>query len=80
MSKPPPELVTMDVAPQSVPTIARRILADATRTKGFWIGLGLITALLLLSLLYPEFSNINPMKMSVKEKFQPPMFMGEGWT
>ena len=80
MSKPPPELVTMDAAPQSVPTIARRILADAARTKGFWIGLGLITALLLLSLLYPEFSNINPMKMSVKEKFQPPMFMGEGWT
>jgi peptide/nickel transport system permease protein len=70
----------MDAAPQSVPTIARRILADAARTKGFWIGLGLITALLLLSLLYPEFSNINPMKMSVKEKFQPPMFMGEGWT
>ena len=70
----------MDAAPQSVPTIARRILADAARTKGFWIGLGLITALLLLSLLYPEFSNINPMKMSVKEKFQPPMFLGEGWT
>ena len=80
MSKNPPELVTMDAAPQSVPTIARRILADAARTKGFWIGLGLITALLLLSLLYPEFSNINPMKMSVKEKFQPPMFLGEGWT
>jgi peptide/nickel transport system permease protein len=80
MSKNPPELVTIDAAPQSVPTIARRILADAARTKGFWIGLGLITALLLLSLLYPEFSNINPMKMSVKEKFQPPMFMGEGWT
>ena len=70
----------MDAAPQSVPTIARRILADAARTRGFWIGLGLITALLLLSLLYPEFSNINPMKMSVKEKFQPPMFLGEGWT
>jgi len=80
MSKNPPKLVTMDAAPQSVPTIARRILADAARTKGFWIGLGLITALLLLSLLYPEFSNINPMKMSVKEKFQPPMFLGEGWT
>ena len=80
MSKNPPELVTIDAAPQSVPTIARRILADAARTKGFWIGLGLITALLLLSLLYPEFSNINPMKMSVKEKFQPPMFLGEGWT
>ena len=44
MSKPPPELVTMVAAPQSVPTIARRILADAARTKGFWIGLGLITA------------------------------------
>ena len=80
MSKNPPELVTIDAAPQSVPTIARRILADAARTKGFWIGLGLITALLLLSMLYPEFSNINPMKMSVKEKFQPPMFLGEGWT
>jgi peptide/nickel transport system permease protein len=80
MSKQPTELAMLDATPKSVPTIARRILADAARNKGFWIGLGLITTLLLLSLFYPEFSSLNPMKMSVKEKFQPPIFMGDGWT
>lgn len=67
-------------SPKAAPSIARRILNDAARTKGFWIGLGLITALLLLSIIYPEVSSLNPMKMSVKEKFLPPAFMGEGWT
>lgn len=80
MSNQPAKMVLMDAAPKSAPTIARRILADAARTKGFWIGLCLITGLLLLSLIYPEVSSLNPMKMSVKEKFLPPIYMGDGWT
>ena len=80
MSSQPAKMVLMDAAPKSAPTIARRILADAARTKGFWIGLCLITGLLLLSLIYPEVSSLNPMKMSVKEKFLPPIYMGDGWT
>ena len=65
---------------KAAPSIARRILADAARTRGFWIGLIVILSLLLLSLIYPEVSSLNPMKMNVKEKFLPPLFMGEGWT
>jgi peptide/nickel transport system permease protein len=80
MSRQSTEMAIMGAAPKSSPTIARRILADAARTRGFWIGLCLITGLLLLSLIYPEVSSLNPMKMSVKEKFLPPIYMGEGWT
>jgi peptide/nickel transport system permease protein len=74
------DTVILGTTPKTAPTIARRIIIDATRTKGFWIGLSLITALLLLSVIYPEVSSLNPMKMSVKEKFLPPLFMGAGWT
>lgn len=68
------------VATKSSPTITRRILADAAKTRGFWIGFVLIGSLLLLSIIYPEVSSLNPMKMNVKEKFLPPVLMGEGWT
>jgi len=78
-----PKSVEMDaiaVTPVAAPSIARRILADAAKTKGFWIGFGMLSALLLLSIIYPEVSSLNPMKMNVKEKFLPPILMGEGWT
>lgn len=78
-----PKSVEMDaiaVTPVAAPSIARRILADAAKTKGFWIGFGILSALLLLSIIYPEVSSLNPMKMNVKEKFLPPILMGEGWT
>ena len=80
MSPKTAEIAVIDMKPVAVPTIARRILSDAARTKGFWIGFGLLSALLLLSLIYPEISSLNPMKMSVKEKFLPPVLMGPGWT
>jgi peptide/nickel transport system permease protein len=78
-----PKSVEMDaiaVTPVAAPSIARRILADAAKTKGFWIGFGTLSALLLLSIIYPEVSSLNPIKMNVKEKFLPPILMGEGWT
>jgi peptide/nickel transport system permease protein len=78
-----PKSIQMDaIATKSAaaPSIARRILADAAKTKGFWIGFGMLLVLLLLSIVYPEVSSLNPMKMSVKEKFLPPILMGEGWT
>lgn len=78
-----PKSVEMDaiaVTPVAAPSIARRILADAAKTKGFWIGFGMLSALLLLSIIYPEVSSLNPMKMNVKGKFLPPILMGEGWT
>jgi peptide/nickel transport system permease protein len=74
------EMDAIVVRPAVAPSIARRILADAAKTKGFWIGFGMLSALLLLSIIYPEVSSLNPMKMSVKEKFLPPILMGEGWT
>ena len=80
MSPKTAEIPVIDMKPVAVPTIGRRILSDAARTKGFWIGFGLLSALILLSLIYPEISSLNPMKMSVKEKFLPPVLMGPAWT
>lgn len=74
------EHLIIEIAPKEAPTIARRILTDAAKTKGFWIGVGMLFGLVLLSSIYPEISSLNPMKMSIKEKFMPPIFMGEEWT
>lgn len=79
MSPKSSQMDAIALKPAAAPSIARRILADAAKTKGFWIGFGMLLVLLLLSIIYPEVSSLNPMKMSVKEKFLPPILMGEGW-
>ena len=79
-SKLPNSSLAIYASPKSLPSIAKRIFLDAAKTKSFWIGIVLISGLLLLSLIYPEVSSLNPMKMSVKEKFLPPLFIGDGWT
>ncbi|WP_448955202.1 ABC transporter permease [Labrys neptuniae] len=74
--------VTSDTAPalERAQSISRRILARAWSMPSFRIGLFVFLALLLASAIYPELSSISATKMIVKDKFIPPLFLGEKWT
>ena len=75
-------IVTSDAAPthERAQSISRRILASAWAMPSFRVGLFVFLALLLFSAIYPELSSISATKMVVKDKFIPPLFLGEKWT
>ena len=62
-----------------VRSINRRILGAAWSMASFKTGLGIFVALLLASLIVPLLSSISATKMIVKDKFIPPLFIGEKW-
>ncbi|WP_187829495.1 ABC transporter permease [Labrys sp. KNU-23] len=74
--------VTSDAVPthERAQSISRRILASAWAMPSFRVGLFVFLALLLFSAIYPELSSISATKMVVKDKFIPPLFLGEKWT
>ncbi|MDZ5453320.1 ABC transporter permease [Labrys sp. ZIDIC5] len=74
--------VTSDAAPslERAQSISRRILASAWAMPSFRVGLFVFLALLLTSAIYPELSSISATKMVVKDKFIPPLFLGDKWT
>jgi peptide/nickel transport system permease protein len=68
------------VAEPRTASVNRRILAAAWSMTSFRIGLFVFVALLLVSAIYPELSSISATKMVVKDKFLPPLFLGDKWT
>lgn len=70
----------MPQPPAKVPSVNRRILAAAWAMRSFRIGCFVFVALLLLSAIYPELSTVSATKMVVKDKFIPPLFLGDKWT
>ena len=78
-------MTTMIVA-ESAPNLAkvrlvnRRILVSAWRTLSFRIGFFVFLLLVLGSLIYPLISPISATKMNVREKFLPPLLLGDRWT
>src|SRR6202050_1473652 len=63
-----------------IQSVNRRILLGAWRMSSFRIGFFIFVALLLVSAIYPEASSISATKMIVKDKFLPPLFLGDKWT
>jgi peptide/nickel transport system permease protein len=63
-----------------IQSVNRRILLGAWRMPSFRIGFFIFVTLLLVSAIYPEVSSISATKMVVKDKFLPPLFLGEKWT
>jgi peptide/nickel transport system permease protein len=79
--------VTMTIAAETTsvkaPTprsINRRILTAAWSMPSFKAGLVIFLTLLILSLVYPEISSISAIKITIKDRFIPPLFFGENWT
>jgi len=74
--------VAAETSSKKTPTrsINRRILAAAWSTTSFKIGFFIFLVLLLFSLIYPEVSSISAVKMTVRDKFLPPLFLGDHWT
>ena len=71
-------------APAAVQTQGRsvtgRILADAMRSTGFRVGLVILIIILAASAILPEVTSLSATKISVKEKFLPPLFFGDNWS
>lgn len=71
-------------APAAVQTQGRsvtgRILADAMRSTGFRVGLIILIIILAASAILPEVTSLSATKISVKEKFLPPLFFGDNWS
>ncbi|MDQ0467695.1 ABC transporter permease [Labrys wisconsinensis] len=68
------------IAEPRTASVSRRILAAAWRMTSFRIGFFVFVALLLVSAIYPELSSISATKMVVRDKFLPPLFLGDKWT
>ncbi|SFF06317.1 peptide/nickel transport system permease protein [Sulfitobacter brevis] len=72
---------TLDVsAPKRERKIAARIWSQAFASIEFKIGMVVFIILLLLAIFYPWLSGIDPLKMDIRGKLAPPLFIGEGWT
>jgi peptide/nickel transport system permease protein len=61
-------------------SIGRRIAAGAWASPEFKIGAFVFLSILLLALIWPEVSGIDPTKLNVRARQLPPVFLGEGWT
>ncbi|MCT8974290.1 ABC transporter permease [Microbaculum marinisediminis] len=61
-------------------TIAQRIALGAWRSTEFKIGLLVLTTMVLLAVFWPMISDIDPLKMNIRSKMLPPLFMGENWS
>lgn len=62
-------------------SVPRRILARAAATWEFRIGLAVFAAVLMLTVLYPWLSGIDPAKAAVAMRFRPPMpAEGASWA
>jgi peptide/nickel transport system permease protein len=66
--------------PVRIQSVNRRILLAAWRMPSFRIGFFIFVALLLVSVVYPEISSVSATKMVVKDKFLPPVLLGEKWV
>lgn len=53
-------------------SLALRMLRRASASPEFWIGLGVLSFIILLSLLGPLLLGLDPLKMNVKDRFMPP--------
>ncbi len=78
MSAVSPDLVVVEG--RAVRSVNRRIFAAAWSMTSFRIGFFVFLLLLLASAIYPEISSVSATKMVVKDKFIPPLFLGEKWT
>lgn len=56
----------------------RRFWAGAWAQPAFKVGLALFIVLVGMAILYPLLSDVDPTKLSVRERFLPPVFLPEG--
>jgi peptide/nickel transport system permease protein len=73
-------IATPDAAERQGRSVSGRILADAMRSTGFRVGLAILVIILAASVIVPEVTSLSATKISVKEKFLPPMFFGDNWS
>lgn len=65
---------------QAQASVSKRILALAWRSKAFQIGFWIFALLVISSIVLPEISPVSATKMAIREKFLPPLFIGDNWS
>ena len=60
-------------------SITRRIAAGAWASVEFKIGAFGFLGIVLLALIWPEVSGLDPTELNVRARQLPPLFLGEGW-
>lgn len=61
-------------------TIAQRVALGAWRSVEFRIGFFVFTTMVLLAIFWPMISSIDPLKINIRAKLTPPVFVGEDWS
>jgi peptide/nickel transport system permease protein len=61
-------------------TISQRVALGAWRSFEFRVGFFVFTAMVLLAIFWPMISNIDPLKINIRAKLMPPVFVGDGWS
>ncbi|CAN5156411.1 ABC transporter permease [soil metagenome] len=72
--------VGLDATPLRERSVGYRIIADAMKGKGFRIGFAILLIIVLASAIYPEVTHLSATKISVRDKFLPPILFGEKWS
>ena len=72
--------INIEAPPLRERSVGYRILADAMKGTGFRIGFVIILIIVLASAIYPEVSHLSATKISVRDKFLPPILFGEKWS
>lgn len=63
----------------STMTPTQRMLREAWSSTAFKVGFFTFALLLFGALIYPEFSSVDPTKMNIRARLQPPLFLGD-WS
>lgn len=61
-------------------SVSRRIWQQAVASTEFRIGMAVFVVLLLAAIFYPWMSGVDPIKMDIRGKLAPPLFIGEDWS
>lgn len=61
-------------------TISQRVALGAWRSFEFRVGFFVFIAMVLLAIFWPMISNIDPLKINIRAKLMPPVFLGDGWS
>lgn len=61
-------------------TIAQRVALGAWRSLEFRIGFFVFATMVLLAIFWPMISSIDPLKINIRAKLTPPVFVGDDWS
>lgn len=75
-----PDTIELAAGDPRALTIAQRVAIGAWRSVEFRIGFFVFATMVLLAIFWPMISSIDPLKINIRAKLTPPIFVGEEWS